>query len=40
VALSETSALFGAMIRAYVLKEGFALKRVFAAVLVVLGVLL
>jgi drug/metabolite transporter (DMT)-like permease len=40
VALRETSALFGAIIGAYVLKEGFPLRRVFAAVLVVAGVLL
>jgi drug/metabolite transporter (DMT)-like permease len=38
VALRETSALFGALIGAYVLKEGFSGRRIMAACLVVVGI--
>jgi drug/metabolite transporter (DMT)-like permease len=38
VAVRETSALFGALIGAWVFKEGFAVKRVVAAALVVAGI--
>jgi drug/metabolite transporter (DMT)-like permease len=38
VALRETSALFGALIGAYVLKEGFGARRIMAACLVVVGI--
>ncbi len=38
VALRETSALFGAFIGAYFMKEGFGIRRIFAAALVVTGI--
>jgi drug/metabolite transporter (DMT)-like permease len=38
VALRETSALFGALIGAYVMKEGFGARRIAAAALVVVGI--
>jgi drug/metabolite transporter (DMT)-like permease len=38
VALRETSALFGALIGAYFMKEGFGARRVLAAALVVIGI--
>ena len=40
VALRETSVIFGAIIGAYILKEGFGPRRVFSAGLVALGVIL
>jgi drug/metabolite transporter (DMT)-like permease len=38
VALRETSALFGALIGAYFMKEGFGTRRIMAAALVVIGI--
>jgi uncharacterized membrane protein len=38
VALRETSVIFGAVIGAVVLKEGFGFRRVMAAALVTLGI--
>ena len=37
-ALRETSVIFGALIGAVVLKEGFGRRRIAAAILVVLGI--
>jgi drug/metabolite transporter (DMT)-like permease len=39
-ALRETSALFGALIGAYVLKESFGARRVVAAAVMVAGLLI
>lgn len=40
VALRETSVIFGAVIGAYILKEGFGPRRIFSAALVVAGIVL
>jgi uncharacterized membrane protein len=40
VALRETSVIFGAIIGAYVLKEGLGPRRIMSAALVAIGVIL